>query len=191
EAVRRLQAQGIEVVMLTGDNIETARAIAAQVGIARFRAGVLPDEKAHEVRRLQQIHGPHVGMAGDGINDAPALAAADFSFAIGGGSDIALETADVVLVHGDLGHVVTAMAVSAATLRKIRQNLFFAFFYNVLGIPLAAFGLLNPVVAGAAMTLSSLSVLANSLSLNRWRARHDPSPATHGRTSTRAGKDIQ
>lgn len=191
DAVRRIQALGIEIVMLTGDNPGTARAIAAQVGIERFRAGVLPDEKAHEVRRLQEIHGPYVGMAGDGINDAPALAAADFSFAMGGGSDIALEAADVVLVHGDLGHVVTAMEVSAATLRKIRQNLFFAFFYNVLGIPLAALGLLNPVIAGAAMTLSSLSVLANSLSLNRWRARHHPPLAAHGQPSTSAAKDIQ
>ncbi|WP_141696636.1 HAD-IC family P-type ATPase, partial [Xanthomonas graminis] len=171
DAVARLKARGIEVIMLSGDNRHVAQAVAAQVGIQRVLAEVLPQHKAEEVRRLQAEPGAHVGMVGDGINDAPALAAADVSFAIGAGSDIAVEAADVVLVHGDLDGVATAIDLSAATLRKIRQNLFFAFVYNVLGIPLAAFGLLNPVLAGAAMALSSVSVLANSLLLNRWRPR--------------------
>jgi P-type Cu+ transporter len=171
DAVALLQSRGIAVLMLTGDNQRTAAAIAAQAGIARFRAEVLPAHKAEEVKRLQAEVGPHVGMVGDGINDAPALAAADASFAIGAGSDVAIESADVVLVRGDLHGVADAIDLSAATLRKIRQNLFFAFIYNVLGIPLAAFGLLDPVIAGAAMALSSVSVLSNSLLLNRWRAR--------------------
>ncbi|MFC6839538.1 heavy metal translocating P-type ATPase [Xanthomonas theicola] len=170
-AVARLRARGIAVAMLTGDNRHVAQAVAARVGIERVQAEVLPQHKAEQVRRLQAERGAHVGMVGDGINDAPALAAADVSFAIGAGSDIAVEAADVVLVHGDLGGVATAIDLSAATLRKIRQNLFFAFVYNVLGIPLAAFGLLNPVLAGAAMALSSVSVLGNSLLLNRWRPR--------------------
>ncbi|WP_369940456.1 heavy metal translocating P-type ATPase [Xanthomonas medicagonis] len=171
EAVARLKARGIEVAMLSGDNRQVAQAVAAQAGIQRVLAEVLPQDKAAEVRRLQAERGAHVGMVGDGINDAPALAAADVSFAIGAGSDVAVEAADVVLVHGDLDGVATAIDLSAATLRKIRQNLFFAFVYNVLGIPLAAFGLLNPVIAGAAMALSSVSVLGNSLLLNRWRPR--------------------
>ncbi len=171
EAVSKLQARGIDVVMMTGDNRHTAKAIADQVGITHFAAEVLPQNKAEEVQRLQQAKGGHVGMVGDGINDAPALAAADVSFAVGAGSDIAIEAADVVLVKGDLRGVATAIDLSAATLRKIRQNLFFAFFYNVLGIPLAAFGLLNPVIAGAAMAMSSISVVSNSLLLNRWRPK--------------------
>ena len=171
EAVRRLNAAGIDVVMMTGDNRHTAKAIADQVGIRHFAAEVLPQNKAEEVQRLQRERNGHVGMAGDGINDAPALAAADVSFAIGGGSDIAVEAADVVLMKGDLRGVATAIDLSSATLRKIKQNLFFAFFYNVLGIPLAAFGLLNPVIAGAAMAMSSISVVSNSLLLNRWRPK--------------------
>jgi Cu+-exporting ATPase len=167
EAVARLQAQGIEVVMLTGDNAATAAHIAAQVGIANFRSGVLPQAKAAEIAGLrgQGI----VGMAGDGINDAPALAAADVSFAFGAGSDVAIEAADVTLMRNDLGGVADAVSLSRASVRKIRQNLFFAFVYNVLGIPLAAAGLLNPVVAGAAMALSSVSVVTNSLLLHRWK----------------------
>ena len=171
EAVRLLNAAGIDVVMMTGDNRHTARAIAGQAGIRDFAAEVLPQNKAEEVQRLQRERNGHVGMAGDGINDAPALAAADVSFAIGGGSDIAVEAADVVLMKGDLRGVATAIDLSSATLRKIKQNLFFAFFYNVLGIPLAAFGLLNPVIAGAAMAMSSISVVSNSLLLNRWRPK--------------------
>nr|WP_323135320.1 heavy metal translocating P-type ATPase [Dyella silvatica] len=170
-AVARFKANGLAVLMLTGDNRHTAEALAGQVGISQFRAEVLPQHKADEVRQLQAALGGHVGMVGDGINDAPALAAADVSFAMGAGSDIAVEAADVVLLGGDLNGVATAIELSAATVRKIRQNLFFAFFYNVLGIPLAAFGLLNPVIAGAAMALSSVSVLSNSLLLNRWRPR--------------------
>jgi len=172
-AVARLRRLGIDVVMMTGDNRRTAHAIADEVGIKTVFAEVMPQHKAEEVQRLQREHG-HVGMAGDGINDAPALAAADVSFAIGGGSDIAVDTADVVLMHGDLGGVATAIELSAATLSKIRQNLFFAFFYNVLGIPLAAFGLLNPVIAGAAMALSSVSVVSNSLLLGRFRPHKHP-----------------
>ncbi|MDR2871377.1 MAG: heavy metal translocating P-type ATPase [Xanthomonadaceae bacterium] len=170
EAIRRLGALGVEVIMMTGDNRQTAKAIAKQSGISRCMAEVLPQDKAEAVQRLKRETAGTIGMAGDGINDAPALAAADVSFAIGGGSDIAIEAADVVLIHGDLRGVAAAIDLSAATIRKIRQNLFFAFVYNTLGIPLAAFGLLNPVVAGAAMALSSISVVGNSLLLNRWRA---------------------
>jgi Cu+-exporting ATPase len=167
-AVARLQAMGIEVIMLTGDNEATAAAIAARLGIDRFQAGVLPGDKAAEVGRLKQ-HGAVVAMAGDGINDAPALAAADVSFAIGSGSDIAIEAADITLLRNDLNGVADAIRLSRATLGKIRQNLFFAFFYNVLGVPLAALGMLNPVIAGAAMALSSVSVVTNSLLLKRWK----------------------
>jgi Cu+-exporting ATPase len=167
-AVRQLQALGVRVTMLTGDNRHTAAAIAREAGIADFAAEVLPQDKAAQVRRLQRAHPGAVGMAGDGINDAPALAAADVGFAIGAGADIAIEAADVVLVGSDLRGVAIAIGLSRATVRKIRQNLFFAFVYNVLGLPLAAFGLLNPVLAGAAMALSSVSVVASSLWLNRW-----------------------
>jgi len=167
-AVARLQAEGVRVVMLTGDHPRTAQAVATAVGIDDFRAGVLPADKAHAVAALASPEGL-VGMVGDGINDAPALAAADVSFAMGGGSDVALDAADVTLVRNDLNSVADAVDLSRATLAKIRQNLFFAFFYNVLGIPLAAFGFLNPVVAGAAMAASSVSVVSNSLLLRRWR----------------------
>jgi Cu+-exporting ATPase len=168
-AVRRLQAMGVEVVMLTGDNPQTAAAIAQQAGIAHYIAEVLPQDKAQEVAR-QKAQGQVVGMAGDGINDAPALSAADVGFAISSGSDIAIEAADVTLMHNSLLSVADAISLSRATLRKIRQNLFFAFIYNVLGIPLAALGLLNPVIAGGAMAMSSVSVVSNALLLKRWRA---------------------
>lgn len=167
-AVRRLRERGIRVVMLTGDNIVTAAAIAAEAGIAEFRAGILPGEKAAALAELK-AGGALVAMVGDGINDAPALAAADVSFAIGAGSDAAIEAADLTLIRSDLNGVADAIALSAATLGKIRQNLFFAFIYNVAGIPLAAMGFLNPVVAGAAMAMSSVSVVSNSLLLKRWR----------------------
>ena len=168
EAVARLQRGGVRVVMLTGDNRETARAVAAEAGIEEFEAEVLPGDKASRVVALKS-GGGLVGMAGDGINDAPALAAADVSFAIGGGSDVAVEAADMTLVKSDLGGVADAIDLSRATLSKIRQNLFFAFVYNALGIPLAALGMLNPVIAGAAMAMSSVSVVSNSLLLRRWR----------------------
>jgi len=167
-AVARLAAQGVEVVMLTGDNAATAAAIAREAGIDRFEAEVLPQDKAAAIAKLK-AGGRRVGMVGDGINDAPALAAADVSFAIGGGSDVALEAADVTLMRSDLLSVADAIDLSRATLSKIRQNLFFAFIYNVLGIPLAALGMLNPVIAGAAMALSSVSVVSNSLLLRRWK----------------------
>jgi len=168
EAVAKLRSMGIEVVMLTGDNPATAKAIAQAAGVANYRAEVLPGDKAAAVAEFKSA-GKVVGMVGDGVNDAPALAAADVSFAIGAGSDVAIEAADIALMQSDLLSVVDAISLSRATLKKIRQNLFFAFIYNVLGIPLAAAGMLNPVIAGAAMALSSVSVVSNSLLLRRWR----------------------
>jgi P-type Cu+ transporter len=169
DAVAKLQKLGVELIMLTGDHEGTARAVAEQAGISRWKAGIAPEAKALEVQRLKS-ESSLVAMAGDGINDAPALAAADVSFAFAAGSDIAIETADVTLMRNDLMSVADAISLSHATLAKIRQNLFFAFLYNALGIPLAAFGFLNPVVAGAAMALSSVSVVGNSLLLKSWRA---------------------
>ncbi|MDR1498240.1 MAG: heavy metal translocating P-type ATPase [Puniceicoccales bacterium] len=167
-ALARLRAQGIRLLMLTGDNHAAAAAVAAQTGITEFAAAQLPADKVGRVARLK-AEGATVAVVGDGINDAPALAAADVSFAIGAGSDIALAAADIVLVRDDLNGIPDAISLSRATLRKIRQNLFFAFFYNILGIPLAALGFLNPVAAGVAMAASSLSVVANSLFLRRWK----------------------
>ncbi len=167
-AMTKLKALKIDVIMLTGDNMATAAAVAQKLGIHQFRAEVLPGDKAAEVGRLKK-NGRLVAMAGDGINDAPALAAADVSFAIGAGSDIAIESADITLMRSELMGIVDAIRLSRATLGKIRQNLFFAFFYNVLGIPLAALGMLNPVIAGAAMALSSVSVVTNSLLLKKWK----------------------
>lgn len=171
EAVAALQSLGIEVIMLTGDNRRTAARIAREAGITRFEADLLPQDKAQLVNTLQQ-QGHRVGMIGDGVNDAPALAAAQVSFAIGAGSDVAIHAADVTLMRSDLLSAVDAVSLSRATFRKIKQNLFFAFFYNVLGIPLAAAGLLNPVIAGAAMAMSSVSVVSNSLLLKRWKRQH-------------------
>lgn len=173
-AVRHLHEIGIETVLLTGDNERTAGAVAAQLGIKRVLAGVLPAEKAAEVQRLQ-AEGRHVGMVGDGVNDAPALAAADIGIAMGTGADVAMQTAGITLMRGDPLLIGDAIAVSRATYNKIRQGLFWAFIYNVIGMPAAALGLLSPVIAGAAMALSSVSVVSNALLLRRWR------PATNGR----------
>jgi Cu+-exporting ATPase len=171
-ALLRLNRLGIEVVMLTGDNAGTAQAIAREAAITRFEAEVLPGDKAAAVGKLKR-DGVLVGMVGDGINDAPALAAADVSFAMAAGSDVAMQAADVTLMRDDLNGVADAISLSRATLSKIRQNLFFAFIYNVLGIPLAALGMLNPVIAGAAMAASSVSVVSNSLLLKNWKPNKD------------------
>ncbi|MGA7179839.1 MAG: heavy metal translocating P-type ATPase [Thiobacillaceae bacterium] len=168
QAVSRLKQMGVEVIMLTGDNSATASAIAQRAGIKRYVAGVMPGDKAATVGKIRS-EGGTVGMAGDGINDAPALAAADVSFALASGTDIAIETADITLMRNDLNGVADAIELSRRTLAKIRQNLFFAFIYNVIGLPLAAMGMLNPVIAGAAMAMSSVSVVSNSLLLKRWR----------------------
>ena len=168
EAVESLQRMGIEVYMMTGDNERTAQAIAAEAGVSHVMAEVMPDEKAAMVQRLKR-EGKKVGMVGDGINDAPALAAADVGFAVGTGTDIAMEASDITLMQGDLTGVVSGIHLSRTVLRKIRQNLFWAFFYNILGIPLAAFGFLSPIVAGAAMAFSSVSVVSNTLLLKNWK----------------------
>jgi P-type Cu+ transporter len=158
---------GLRVVMLTGDNKLAANAVAEAVGIDEVRAGVLPEGKVDEIRRLQKEYGPLVAMVGDGINDAPALKQANVGIAIGAGADVAIEAADVTLVQGELSKVVEAIRLSRATFRKIVQNLFWAWFYNVAAIPIAAVGLLHPMIGVVAMTTSSLSVIGNSVLLKR------------------------
>lgn len=172
EAISKLQKFGIDVFMLTGDNEKTAISIGKQVGILQDNifAKVLPENKSTKVKELQKKN-KIVAMVGDGINDAPALAQADIGFAIGSGSDIAIESGDIALMNNSLNTIVTAISLSKATMKKIKQNLFWAFIYNIIGIPIAAFGFLSPIIAGAAMSFSSVSVVTNSLSLKRFRVK--------------------
>jgi Cu+-exporting ATPase len=174
EVVKRLKEMGIEVIMITGDNKRTAEAVAKKAGIDRYFAEVLPDEKSNLIKKLQR-EGKIVAMVGDGINDAPALAQSDVGIAVGGGTDVALEAGGIVLVKDDLRDVVASIQLSKQTVKKIKQNLFWAFFYNAAFIPVAAGALyplfkilLSPVFAAVAMSFSSVTVVANSLSLRKF-----------------------
>ena len=177
EAISELQKMGLEVIMLTGDREETAQAVAREAGVHQVIAGVFPDGKAALVKDLQ-VKGKKVAMVGDGINDAPALVQAEVGVAIGSGTDVAIDSADIVLMHSDLLDVVTAIRLSQATIKNIKENLFWAFAYNTLGIPVAMgflyiFGgpLLNPMLAGLAMSFSSVSVVTNALRLRRFKLK--------------------
>ena len=177
EAISELQKMGLEVIMLTGDREETAQAVAREAGVHQVIAGVFPDGKAALVKDLQ-VKGEKVAMVGDGINDAPALVQAEVGVAIGSGTDVAIDSADIVLMHSDLLDVVTAIRLSQATIKNIKENLFWAFAYNTLGIPVAMgflyiFGgpLLNPMLAGLAMSFSSVSVVTNALRLRRFKLK--------------------
>ncbi|WP_404426913.1 heavy metal translocating P-type ATPase [Thalassospira australica] len=174
QAIADLKARGINSIMLSGDGEDVASYVAVQLGLEEGRGRVRPQDKAREVEKLRKA-GRHVAMVGDGINDAPALAAADVGIAMGGGTDVAMETAGITLMRSDPVLVAGAIDVSIATRRKIAQNLFWAFGYNVIGVPLAAFGILSPAIAGAAMALSSVSVVSNSLLLRRWKVRGEKS----------------
>lgn len=174
-AIKELMLQGVEVIMLTGDNVNTAKAVADELGLSSYKAGCLPEDKLNEIKRLQ-AEGKIVAMAGDGINDAPALAQANIGIAMGTGTDVAIESAKITLVKGDLLGIVKAKNLSHAVMKNIKQNLFFAFFYNVLGVPIAAgilypfFGiLLSPMIAALAMSLSSVSVIVNALRLRSFK----------------------
>ncbi|UTV59148.1 heavy metal translocating P-type ATPase [Burkholderia arboris] len=171
DAIAALSARGVVSALVTGDNRGSAAAVAASLGIGEVHAQVLPDDKARVVAELKRTHGGIVAMVGDGINDAPALAAADVGIAMATGTDVAMHTAGITLMRGDPALVADAIDISKRTYRKIQQNLFWAFVYNLVGVPLAAFGLLNPVIAGAAMAFSSVSVVTNALLLRRWKGR--------------------
>ena len=170
EVVAQLESQGIEVWMLTGDHKGTAEAIAEQIGILHVVAQVLPEEKSAKIAEIQKT-GKIVAMVGDGINDAPALTQADVGIAMGSGTDVAMATADVTLMGGDLRHLVTAFDLSKATIKNIKQNLFWAFIFNLIGIPAAALGYLTPILAGAAMAMSSVTVVTNALRLKGFQSK--------------------
>jgi Cu+-exporting ATPase len=168
EAIQKLNKLGIETVMLTGDNHRTAEAIATKLNIKKVIAEILPQGKSEEVRKIQQS-GKKVAFVGDGINDAPALAQADLGIAMGTGSDIAIETGNIVLMQGSPAKVFAALRLSQKTFSIIKQNLFWAFIYNIIGIPIAALGLLNPIFASLAMSMSSVSVISNSLRIKKFK----------------------